>query len=294
MSQNFRFSFNDWLVCKRIQEKLLEQNKQILIIEGNIGAGKSTFCKHLFLKKCNPDDYDHHYLHVEEGINERHLVKFSRKLKEFPYDNEKAIWRFENNITNKSHFLLKKAVKQTLCSEKYYIFDRSILGHYVFLLLYYFMGYIDEQIVINYERQYGISWKLKVMPFLYDNCIILHLFKYVENCFINKNKRGHDSDEFVTKHYLQLIEWCYYCVYNHFKLLVKRVVFGYPVDRWNLNDQTNKMPFNNIRQYLIIGRIKKRFKLYAFPEYYIALQYLKYCPVTLKQDRFLDEIPTTS
>ena len=294
MSQKIRFSFNDWLVCKQIQNELKKQNKMIIVIEGNIGVGKSTFCKHLFLKKCNPDNFGNHYLHVEEGINERQLVKFSRKLKENPYDCEKVIWRFEHNITNKSFFLLEKSIKTTLNSDKYYLFDRSIIGHYVFLLLYYFLGYIDEHIILNYEKIYKFNWKLKIIPFLDDNCIILHLFQYAEDCFTQKNKRNHESDKLVTMDYLQLIEWCYFCVYTHFNLLKKKIVYGYPIDRWNLNQETNKKSFEHIRKHLRIDRVKNRFKLYAFPEYFIELQYLKYCPVTLKPDYFLDKAQSLS
>ena len=264
------------LTIKQVIHNLKKLNKRLLFIEGNIGAGKTHFINNdlsnheifsVDFKQYKVKDKYHIYY---EGINERHLVNLSkiidktRSEKAAPY-----ILRFQNSIQRKSIYYVNFAIKKNLDA----IFDRSFIGHYVFALAYYFTGYINKQQLLDYEKFNGFDWKKKKLPIDKSKFIILHIFKTVRKCSENIEKRNNESDKFITREYLYIIQWCYYCFYRHFGLLNSKEKFSYcESERFKY---INFNTFDVIRPILKINRIKERMELYAFQENYIDIEYEK-------------------
>ena len=278
------YSKNDILIVKKIEQELIFQNKKILIIEGNIGCGKTTFIENFFLnQKTFGNDseeknktFKKKFIYFRECYNERKLIELSEKIKNKDPDLSKYIIKYERIVLNKSLFGIRIINRKN----KYGLFDRNFIGHYVFTLLYYFTGLISKYQLLEYEQQYGFNWKTKKLPFPKDKYIVLHIFQNVEHCFRNIKERNRLSDQYITETQLFLIEWCYYCFYEHYELFDKKTVFPYPITPFKKMIIERKS-FEIIRKELIIPRVKERINLYAFYELTIEIFYDKKCPIPL-------------
>lgn len=140
--------------------------KHITIVEGSIGAGKSTFAKslHRYLSNKNVET-----IYFPEFVNQPLLELYLSDMKKYAFS-------FQVIMARERIQILKKAIEYAK-DNKYVIIDRSLLGDYAFAIMQYDNGNITDaefevyKSLIEYEKNIiGNHINSDDMIILYLNC----------------------------------------------------------------------------------------------------------------------------
>ena len=136
---------NDDDVYKNLNNIFLNRKNRIIIaIEGEIGAGKSYLSKKLEQRHDNIKTY-------YEDVNEKFLKLF--------YENPfKYGWAFQWGMLQTRLYQFKLAqYDKTYSTSGLSIWDRSMLGDYIFALWNHLTGGINKKEMVVYEDNFGSS-----------------------------------------------------------------------------------------------------------------------------------------
>ena len=175
-----------------------------LVIEGNIGAGKTTLCRRL------SERYEHRL--VLEAFADNPFLPFF-------YENaERYAFPVELFFMTERHKQLQQQISQTQ------LFSAGIVADYFFgkTLLFAGTNLADEEFRL-FQRLYRILNNNVPRPDL-----LVYLHRPVEALLANIRKRGRDYEQDITPEYLQKIQLAYL---DYF-----RSELGYPVLILELED----------------------------------------------------------
>jgi len=165
-------------------------------LEGNIGAGKST----LSLKIRN--QYELQCSIYEEQTNEEFL-------KLFYSDTEKYGFAFQWGMLKTRIFQLKMAqYDKSYDDGKFRMWDRSMMGDYVFALWNHLLGGISKREIAVYESEFGGSLT-NIQKWNFASTVDAYIFLNDEpsSCkFRVENKRGNASESNIPLPYYEGID----------------------------------------------------------------------------------------
>lgn len=176
----------------------------IFSIEGNIGSGKSTFCKYLkdnFSIYCNKPR-DSNVIFVDEPVEDWENIKDEQGnlLEHFYRCPEKYSYCFQMTAYISRLMKLKQAMNKAK-SDDIIIMERSVFTDYnVFAKMLYDSGKINE---IEFE-----SYKLWFYHFLEDFPVFFYIYIKTDfkKCHERVLKRSRTGETLITEEYLQTCE----------------------------------------------------------------------------------------
>lgn len=250
------------------------------VLEGNIGVGKTTLTK----------KGEKHGLQVmEEEINSQFLQLFYSDPKRYGFAFQYSML-MNRNYQNK---LNQHMGTQSL----HRIWDRSMLGDYVFSLTNFLLGNIDSKEMDAYEHQFGATaLTIQLHPFLNQVDHIIYLDDSPCNCKIRVEElRGNSEEKDIPLSYYEALDDVYFyvmcCILNsehRDKVLVKK--WG-QYDSWNqaityvTNGNTNSRKeyiddssvLEDFQKYWCDGKIKPREGVVTFSKSIMNRDTVKDC-----------------
>lgn len=176
----------------------------IFSIEGNIGSGKSTFCKYLkeHFSKFYNKPHGTNVLFVDEPVDDWLSIKDSEGnlLEHFYKCPEKYSYCFQMTAYISRLIKLKKAIKNAK-SDDTIIMERSVFSDYnVFARMLYDTGKINE---IEFE-----CYKMWFDHFLEDFPAFFYIYIKTDfkNCYERVLKRSRAGETPITEKYLETCE----------------------------------------------------------------------------------------
>lgn len=170
-----------------------------LVIEGNIGAGKTSLCKQIA-------DKHRAKLFLEQYAENPFLPKF--------YENpERYSFPLELSFLADRYTQLKNSVSS------FDLFNELIVSDYFFMKSLIFSAHtLQEEEYKLYRQLFYIIYNILPKPDLY-----VYLHKTTDKLLININKRGREYEKNITADYLKNIETGYFNFFkqqNQMKILI--------------------------------------------------------------------------
>jgi deoxyadenosine/deoxycytidine kinase len=164
---------------------------QLIIIEGNIGAGKSTLTDRL----------------AEQlgGIAVYEPVESNPYLADFYKDPKKYALEMQFWLMSKRYQLHLDAIEKVWREGKTVIMDRSIYGDYIFAKAHQVLGNISDIGFANYMAMRNTMERTLLIPQL-----TIYLNVSVDNCLNRINERNRGCESGITKEYLEILEKIYH------------------------------------------------------------------------------------
>tara|TARA_B100001287_G_scaffold276633_1_gene288372 strand:- start:2543 stop:3205 length:663 start_codon:yes stop_codon:yes gene_type:complete len=176
----------------------------IFSIEGNIGSGKSTFCKYLkeYFSKYYNEAWNSKVIFVDEPVDVWESIKDAdgNLLEHFYKSPEKYSYCFQMTAYISRLVNLKNAIKKANRNDTI-IIERSVFSDYnVFAKMLYKSGKINE---IEFQ-----CYKMWFDHFLEDlpNFFFIYLKTDFKNCHTRVLKRSRVGESPITEDYLQMCE----------------------------------------------------------------------------------------
>jgi NADH dehydrogenase (ubiquinone) 1 alpha subcomplex subunit 10 len=167
-----------------------ESMAQMIIIEGNIGAGKSTLTDRL-AKQLN-------------GIPMYEPVESNPYLADFYKDPKRYALEMQFWLMSKRYQLHLDAIEKVWREGKTVIMDRSIYGDFIFAKAHQVLGNIDEQGFANYMAMRNTMERTLLIP-----QVTIYLNVTVDNCLKRINERARGCETGITGDYLMVLEKIY-------------------------------------------------------------------------------------
>lgn len=170
-----------------------------LVIEGNIGAGKTSLCKQIA-------DKHRAKLFLEQYAENPFLPKF--------YENpERYSFPLELSFLADRYTQLKNSVSS------FDLFNELIVSDYFFMKSLIFSAHtLQEEEYKLYRQLFYIIYNTLPKPDLY-----VYLHKTTDKLLVNINKRGREYEKNITADYLKNIETGYFNFFkqqNQMKILI--------------------------------------------------------------------------
>tara|TARA_Y100000992_G_scaffold235883_1_gene166719 strand:- start:473 stop:1261 length:789 start_codon:yes stop_codon:yes gene_type:complete len=176
----------------------------IFSIEGNIGSGKSTFCKYLkehFSKNYNKP-HNSNVLFVDEPVDNWIAIEDStgNLLEHFYECPEKYAYCFQMTAYISRLVNLKKAIKESKSGDTI-IMERSVFSDYnVFARMLYDSGKINEIEFQSYKMWFD-HFLEDLPPFFY-----VYIKTDFKNCHVRVLNRSRVGESPITEEYLEMCE----------------------------------------------------------------------------------------
>ena len=165
----------------------------IISVEGNIGAGKSTFIKELS-KIISSEILEI----IDEPVEEWQNINGFNILQEFYRDPEKYAYAFQTLV-----FAFRVIYQQKPLAKKVRITERSIYTDYLFAKILRSEGKINEKEWAIYD-----SWYTKALSMLLTNKpnLIIYLDTESTKCEERKIERNRSGEDAIEIEYLQKLQ----------------------------------------------------------------------------------------
>jgi len=142
------------------------KRSRVIALEGEIGIGKSTLCSKLensFPSKC---------FTYKENTNEQFLQLFYGDTSKYGFAFQ---WGMLKSRIYQLQLAQHAAKHPDTPPKQFYLWDRSMIGDYIFALWNHLLGGISKQEMIVYESEFGGSIaELHKIPFMKDiDCFVL-------------------------------------------------------------------------------------------------------------------------
>jgi len=164
---------------------------QLIIIEGNIGAGKTTFAEEL-------------NKHIDNSIVMYEPVKENPYLEDFYKDPVKYAFPMQFWLMSQRYQLHLNAVELVWRKGKTVIMDRSIYGDNIFAKALHQQGTFDARDYDNYLKMRETMRRQLLLPHL-----AIFLMCSPETCLERIAKRGRECEKGITQEYLELLQTHY-------------------------------------------------------------------------------------
>lgn len=184
---------------------------KVIALEGNIGVGKSTVCQKF--KMLNPTNCS---VYKEQG-NEKFLNLFYSNPRQYAFAYQ---WGMLKTRQYQLQLAQQDSKYGRIPAKQFYVWDRSMVGDYIFALWNHLLGSISAAEMSVYEDEFGGSIKdLESVSFLQVvDCYVL-LNDEPENCkYRVENLRGNKSESNIPMAYYEGIDDI------HFALFVQRLI----------------------------------------------------------------------
>lgn len=190
---------------------------KIIAIEGLIGVGKSTLSSKLY--HMFPESYKIY----EEKTNEKFLQLFYSNPEKYAFSLQwgmlkMRLYQLKLSQHNSSHICISNHTYSDELYNKhknkrdFYLWDRSMIGDYVFALLNHLMGRLTIEEMEVYEEEFGSSIiNIKNVPFLKNIDLFLFLNDEPSNCkYRVENIRLNKSESSIPLSYYESLDDIYF------------------------------------------------------------------------------------
>lgn len=160
---------------------------QLIIVEGNIGAGKTTFCE-------NVSEIINYKVMYEPVTDNHYLEKFYEDPKRYALEMQFYLM----SLRFKAH---QEAILHIWTTGQGVIVDRSIYGDDLFCKRNYLDGNISEEGYQNYNKMKEIMCQFLMVPQL-----TIYLDVRPENCLKRIKMRNRDCEKQIPLEYLEGLE----------------------------------------------------------------------------------------
>jgi len=226
---------NKFLTESDIVAHLAKKKSSVVVgLEGNIGAGKSSLATRLKKEMTLVKAYD-------EELNMMFLQLF--------YDDPKTYgWAFQWGMlkTRQYQFALAKLDK-TMASEKVCLWDRTMIGDYIFALWNHLTGSINAKEMRVYEKEFGASFaNLKDAKFIDTVDVFVFLDDEPENCKRKvENERKHEAENAILLSYYEGIDDLHFAIYLKLMSTTTKVVVT-TWDQYKIYTNAKQTIFENL------------------------------------------------
>lgn len=170
------------------QESRLDRGGCVIVVEGNIGAGKSTLCHKLQNMLGGPDRVR---VLTEEILKDPLLAKFYAEPEKYAYDLHKRAVQLN---------YLAMAAARVLANDGYIVvLDRCLVGVWVFINAN--LGKMTPEQSAMITAEFKEAFEDSSKPDLY-----IHLTTCVDRCMENIKERGRPMEMGIEREYLRQLD----------------------------------------------------------------------------------------
>lgn len=183
--------------------------KIVVALEGLIGVGKSTACQCLLT--------DYNVVIFDESISPEILQLFYQDPKKYGFT-----FQYGQLKTRKYQLALAQHVKSTSRAPPHALnlWDRSMVGDYIFALWNHLSGNITREEMNVYENEFGGSLKnVKSIKFLECVDVMLYLYDSPISCKRRAEIRGDKSEGDIPIEYFEGLD------HVHFAIILKLIQY---------------------------------------------------------------------
>lgn len=187
---------------------------KVIALEGEIGAGKSTLCRKF--ETTYPEDCSSY----QEQTNEQFLKLFYGDPKKYGFAFQ---WGMLKSRIYQLMLARHNARNPESPPKKYYFWDRSMLGDYMFALWNHLLGGISRDEMDVYESEFGGNFRrLSQVPFLKEiDCFVLLNDEPSQCKYRVEQKRKNPSEQGIPIDYYEGLDDMHFNIFM--KLLSEKI-----------------------------------------------------------------------